>query len=244
MKQNLKNGGLRLDKFIAKATGSTRSKAKKLILSGQVNVDQNICKLVGLIVSSQNEISLSGKILAFTGNRYIILNKPKGTICSSKDEQYPSVLNLLGLNNLDKLHFAGRLDVDTSGLVLISDDGQWTHRITSPKYKQAKTYIVKISEILSKKASQQLETGVLLKDNIKPTLPAVVSTIDDYTVSITITEGRYHQVKRMFAAVGNHVVELHRLSIGSLILDETMETGKWRYLTEQEIESFSNIRLV
>ncbi|PHS17641.1 MAG: 16S rRNA pseudouridine(516) synthase [Kangiella sp.] len=235
---------MRLDKFIAKATGSTRSKAKKLILSGQVNVDQTICKSVGLIVSSQNQIELSGDVLAFTGNRYILLNKPKGCICSSKDEQYPSVFNLLGLNNLDKLHFAGRLDVDTSGLVLISDDGQWTHRITSPKHKHAKTYIVSTSEPLTKKAIQQLKTGVLLKDNVKPTLPAVVSTIDDYTYSIAITEGRYHQVKRMFAAVGNHVVELHRRSIGSLNIDETMEMGQWRHLTEKEIESFSNIHLV
>ncbi|PCI72719.1 MAG: 16S rRNA pseudouridine(516) synthase [Gammaproteobacteria bacterium] len=238
MSQNLKKSGLRLDKFIAKATGSTRSKAKKLILSGQVSVDQKICKSVGLIVSSQNQIELSGDVLAFTGNRYILINKPKGCICSSKDEQYPSVFNLLGLNNLDKLHFAGRLDVDTSGLVLISDDGQWTHRITSPTHKQAKTYIVTTSEPLTRKAIQQLEKGVLLKDSAKPTLPAIVSTIDDYTYSIAITEGRYHQVKRMFAAVGNHVVELHRRSIGSLILDETMEDGQWRHLTEKEIESF------
>jgi len=236
--QNLKKSGLRLDKFIAKETGSTRSKAKKLILSGQVSVDQKICKSVGLIVSSQNQIELSGDVLAFTGNRYILLNKPKGCICSSKDEQYPSVFNLLGLNNLDKLHFAGRLDADTSGLVLISDDGQWTHRITSPKHKQAKTYIVTTSEPLSKKAIQQLKTGVLLKDNVKPTLPAVVLTIDDYNYSIAIMEGRYHQVKRMFTAVGNHVVELHRRSIGSLILDEKMESGQWRHLTEKEIESF------
>ena len=192
MSLSSKNTALRLDKFIAKTTGCTRSKAKKLILSGQVNVDQNTCKSVGLIVSPQNEVLLSGKILAFIGNRYILLNKPKGTICSNKDEQYPSVLNLLDLVNLDDLHFAGRLDADTSGLVLISDDGQWTHRITSPKHKQAKTYIVTTSEPLSEKASQQLEAGVLLKDNAKPTLPAVVSAIDDYTCSITITEGRYH----------------------------------------------------
>jgi 16S rRNA pseudouridine516 synthase len=229
---------MRLDKFVAKASDIPRSKAKKLITSGLVTVDNEQCKSVGLIVSDQHSVSLSGKPLSYRQQRYILLNKPRGYICSRKDEQYPSALNLLGMTNLAKLHFAGRLDVDTSGLVLISDDGQWTHRVTSPRHKQPKTYIVEVTTPLSDEQRQQLEKGVLLKDSDKLTKTAVVSVIDNDRISLTITEGRYHQVKRMLAAVNNHVTGLHRESIGHLKVDEELSSGKWRYLTEQEITGF------
>ncbi len=229
---------MRLDKFVAKASNVPRSKAKKLITSGLVTVDNELCKSVGLIISEQQLVSLSGKPLSYRQQRYILLNKPKGYICSTKDEQHPSALNLLGMTSLAKLHFAGRLDVDTSGLVLISDDGQWTHRVTSPRYKQPKNYIVEITTPLSDEQQQQLEKGILLKDSEKVTLPAVVSVIDNDKISLTITEGRYHQVKRMLAAVGSHVTGLHRESIGHLKVGEELNSGEWRYLTEQEIAGF------
>ncbi len=229
---------MRLDKFVAKTSNVARSKAKKLITSGQVAVDKCVCKSVGQIISEQQSVELSGKLLVDIKQQYILLNKPKGYICSTKDEQYPSALNLLDMTSLSKLHFAGRLDVDTSGLVLISDDGQWTHRVTSPKHKQPKCYIVETSEPLSQKSFDKLEKGVFLKDSDKATLPAKVSLMDKSLISLTITEGRYHQVRRMLAAVGNHVTALHRISIGSIVIDEKLNSGEWRYLTEQEIESF------
>jgi len=225
---------MRLDKFVAKSADIPRSSAKKWIRSGLVSVDQNICKSASLLISDQQSIELSGNPLSYLRQQYILLNKPKGYICSTKDEQYPSALNLLTTNSLTKLHFAGRLDVETSGLVLISDDGQWTHRVTSPRYLHKKTYIVTTSEAVSDAQQQKLTTGVMLNDSDKATLPAHIEIIDKNTLSLTITEGRYHQVKRMLAAVGNHVIGLHRHSIGRLIINEKISAGDWRYLTEEE----------
>lgn len=229
---------MRLDKFVAKAADIPRSKAKKLISSGKVSVDQSICLSTGLLISDNQSIQLFGNVLSYVRQQYILLNKPKGYICSTKDEQYPSALNLLDTISLANLHFAGRLDVDTSGLVLISNDGQWTHRVASPKHQHSKTYIVSTSEAVSSEQKQKLIRGVILKDSDNATLPAIVETISEKVISLTITEGRYHQVKRMLAAVGNHVIGLHRRSIGRLIIEEKMTTGEWRYLTKEEISWF------
>jgi len=229
---------MRLDKFVAKAADIPRSKAKKLIISGKVSVDQDICKSTGLLISDQQSIELFGRALCYVQQQYILLNKPKGYICSTKDEQYPSALNLLDTISLANLHFAGRLDVDTSGLVLISNDGQWTHRVTSPKHRYEKRYIVSTSEAVSSEQRQKLTRGVILKDSDNPTLPAITETISEKVISLTITEGRYHQVKRMLAAVGNHVIGLHRQSIGRLIIEDEMAVGDWRYLSKEEISWF------
>lgn len=176
--------------------------------------------------------------MSFPSKRYFLLNKPKGYICSTKDEEYPSALNLLQLANTDKLHFAGRLDADTTGLVLISDDGQWTHRITSPKYKHVKVYLVLLDSHITKEMIGKFEKGVVLNDSTKPTEPAQVQVIDPNKIKLSIAEGRYHQVKRMLAAVGNHVVDLHRESIGRIKLDDSIELGKWRELDSTEIKHF------
>lgn len=229
---------MRLDKYVAKAADLTRSQAKKLISAGQVTIDTVVEKSSGLVVSGSESISLSGNVLTLIAQRYILLNKPKGYLCSSKDEQYPSALNLLQVPNKSKLHFAGRLDVDTTGLVLISDDGQWTHRITSPKYRHNKTYAVDLTEKLSDTNIETLSSGVLLKDSDKLTATAQVDVVKDAKIRLTITEGRYHQVKRMIAAVGSHVTNLHRESIGSVTLGDQLKLGGWRYLTSEEIKSF------
>lgn len=229
---------MRLDKFIAKAANIPRSKAKKNILSGQVMVDNIICKSVGQAINIQQPITLSGELLHLIEHHYILLHKPKAYICSTKDEQHPSALNLLNNIKSQNLHFAGRLDVDTTGLVLISDDGQWTHRVTSPNHQHSKTYIVTTEIPVSAKQRQKLTTGVVLKDSDRMTLPAIVELIDEQRISLAITEGRYHQVKRMLAAVGNRVVDLHRQSIGGLTIDDNLNTGEWRYLTDEEVNSF------
>lgn len=229
---------MRLDKYIAKAQLISRSHAKKLIRSGWVLVDDVAQKSTGLIVNENQVIQLKNQILTLVVNQYILLNKPKGTICSSKDEEHPTALNCLNIKDKANLHFAGRLDQDTTGLVLMSNDGQWTHRITSPKHKQAKTYLVTLTSALSIESIKSLESGVLLKDSDKPTLPAQVEVVDELKIKLTLTEGRYHQVKRMLVAVGNHVTELHRLSIGRVTIGDTLKIGEWRYLTQEEIEFF------
>lgn len=139
--------------------------------------------------------------------------------------------------NPQDLHFAGRLDVDTTGLVLITDDGQWSHRITSPKHKCDKTYRVWLADPVTDDYARQLQEGVQLRSERELTLPAQMETVGEKEVLLTIHEGKYHQVKRMFAALGNKVVALHRERVGDIILDEALDPGEYRYLTEQEIES-------
>ncbi len=229
---------MRLDKLISKASGESRATAKKRILSGQITIDGKISRSVGLNVSGKELFEMSGKPLIYRKFRYILLNKPKGYVCSTKDEDYPSALNLLELLNPSKLHFAGRLDVDTTGMVLISDDGQWTHRVTSPKNKQYKYYVVETYEPLPQESIDKIANGVKLKDSTSPTLPAIVAKQADTVITLGICEGRYHQVKRMIAAVGSRVTSLHRNSIGNIKLDKDMQSGDWRYLTEQEVALF------
>ncbi len=235
---------MRLDKHIAKSLACTRSSAKKKITSGCVSVNQQIQKKAGYIVNAEQQVCFNGVVLTEISPVYILLNKPKGYVCSTRDENYPSALNLITHITSSSLHFAGRLDQDTTGLVLISDDGQWTHRITSPKHKQNKTYLVTTSEKLSAENIQRLENGLMLTGEDKPTKPAKVSIFEHNMITLTITEGRYHQVKRMIAAVGSSVTKLHRLSIGKLSLsknlkpDNDLQPGEWRFLEKQEINYF------
>jgi len=229
---------MRLDKFVSKALGQSRSQVKKLIVSGQISVDQFAQKDAGYIVDLSEVIEYQGCKLEVIANHYLLLNKPKNYICSSIDEQYPSALKLLNLSSTKHLHFAGRLDADTSGLVLITDDGQWSHRIASPRHKQIKVYQVDLAEPLSGSDIALLEKGILLKDAKALTKPAKVTRLSDRQILLAITEGRYHQVKRMIGAVGNRVTNLHRQSIGCVTLEDELVIGQWRKLTDQEIDSF------
>lgn len=228
---------MRLDKFISQAAKVTRSQAKKLITSQRVTIDGQPLINPSLKIFQESKVRLDEKPVKRPEKRYILLHKPAGFICSTIDEEYPSALKLLDIDDCSKLHFAGRLDQDTTGLVLISDDGDWTHRVTSPKNKCSKTYRVWLAEPLDDKAKTVLEEGVLLKSESKPTKPAQLQVLAEKEVLLTIVEGKYHQVKRMFAAVGNRVVSLHRESIGELSLNDLEESG-WRHLNSAEIAKF------
>ena len=231
---------MRLDKYLCQNTNLTRSLAKKAISSGQVSVNLKCVKNAAFKVKPNDEILYSGKQILALGHRYLMLNKPQGYICSTQDEVHPSVLNLIDVEQCDSLHIAGRLDVDTTGLVLITDDGQWSHRVTSPKKNCLKSYQVDLVENIDTDSIELFEKGVLLKNETKPTLPAQLILQSKKKALLSIQEGRYHQVKRMFAALGNHVEALHRVSIGSIILDSQLDDGEWRYLTEDEITSINS----
>ena len=188
-------------------------------------------------VSPTMTICLEGEPLSLIGTRYIMMHKPVDTLCSNVDEVYPSVLTLLDEPLLDRLHFAGRLDADTTGLLLITDDGQWSHKVTSPKRECGKRYRVWLAEPLVVDAEQRLQDGLELRGESELTRPALLQRISETEVLLTITEGKYHQVKRMFAALGNKVIGLHREAIGAIELDAELTEGEWRYLTDAEIAS-------
>ncbi|ABR74043.1 16S rRNA pseudouridine(516) synthase [Actinobacillus succinogenes] len=229
---------MRLDKFIAQQTGLTRSQATKSIRQGVVEVNGNMEKSGALKVSPQDEIVFDGEPLPWLeGLQYFMLNKPQGYVCSHEDGDYPTVYQFFDYPLAGKLHTAGRLDADTTGLVLLTDDGQWSHRVTSPKHYCEKTYLVTLADPVESNYQSACEQGILLRGEKEATKPAKLEIIDDYNVNLTITEGRYHQVKRMFAALGNKVVALHRWRVGTVVLDDDLEEGGFRALTQQEIEA-------
>ena len=245
---------MRLDKFICKSTELTRNEAKKLLKGGEVRVNGDISKNAAMQVHENNDITIDGQTLTARTSRYYILHKMVDSICSNVDEVYPSVLNFIDVDKAFDLHIAGRLDADTTGLVLITDDGRWSHNVISPKKECKKTYRVwlrnPISIEKSVKLIEQFKEGIQLQGESSLTRPAILELVTGngiYTkeaaqetneVLLTITEGKYHQVKRMFAAVGNRVVGLHREQIGAIELGD-LAPGEWRSLTQTEIDLFS-----
>lgn len=229
---------MRLDRFICECTELTRSLAKKALHRGDITCNGEVVKNSGYKVSDTCEVKLLGQRLVHGGEHYIMLNKPADTVCSNVGEAgYASVLALLDLPKAETLQIAGRLDADTTGLVLITSNGQWGHKITSPKKACGKRYRVTLAEPLVASAEKSLEDGILLRNEKKPTKPAKLERISETEVLLTIIEGKYHQVKRMFAALGNRVTALHREQVGMIELDDSLEAGEWRELTPEEIES-------
>ena len=231
---------MRLDKFLSQHLGISRSLVARELRAGNITVDDEIVKSGSFQVTPEKEVAYDGNVLAqITGPRYFMLHKPQGYICSTDDPTHPTILYFIEEPLAQKLHSAGRLDIDTTGLVLLTDDGQWSHRITSPKHHCEKTYRVQLSEDIADDVIIQFEQGIMLNGEKEPTKPAKLEVITPRKVLLTISEGRYHQVKRMFAAVGNHVCGLHRERVGDIWLDSSLEPGEYRALTDDEINSIT-----
>ena len=229
---------MRLDKFVCDCTGLTRSQAGKLIRQGEILLNGVLCKQPSQQVRDIDSVLYDGEPLALIGPRYILLHKPAGYVCSTDDPDHNTVFVLLEEANADKLHTVGRLDLDTTGLLLITDDGQWSHKISSPKHQCAKTYRAWLADPVEDSAIAQFAEGVMLRGEKDLTKPAQLEIVSPTECLLTIHEGRYHQVKRMFAALGNKVVRLHRERVGSLQLDAGLAEGEYRHLSADEIASF------
>jgi 16S rRNA pseudouridine516 synthase len=227
---------MRLDKFICKSTDLTRNEATLLINSGNIIVNNEAVSNEATQVHENNDVMLDGKKLIARASRYILMHKPLNTICSNIDEVYPSLFNYIDVEKAEDLHIAGRLDADTTGLVLITDDGRWSFNIITPNKQCEKTYRVGLRNPIADDAADTFKQGVQLQGEKQLTLPAKLEVVTSNEVLLTITEGKYHQVKRMFSAIGNRVVTLHREQIGNIKLD--IEVGKWRFLTPEEVDCF------
>ena len=234
---------MRLDKFISKATELSRKESKKILHASEVTVNDEVVKDPGLHVDIINdEVLWAGEPLSVaTGNRYILLHKPEGFECTLKAKEYPIVTELIAVPELGSLRIAGRLDVDTTGALLLSDDGGWLHRVTNPKHEHAKVYELTLADPMNEeeqaRAIKKVGEGILLEGDYEPTKPATLDFIDETHARLTLEQGKYHQVKRMMGYFGNKVVELHRASIGHITLDG-LERGDSRFLTPEEVEKF------
>lgn len=231
---------MRLDKYLAHAQVGTRKEVKLLIRKKHVTVNGEIVIKDDVHIDEVHDVvCVDGEEIYYETMVYLMLNKPSGVISATVDEVHETVLDCIGASLPKDCFPVGRLDIDTEGLLLITNDGKLSHFLLSPKHHVKKTYYVEMKNILSKEDIEILENGsiVLYEKVIKP---AKVEVIDDYHCYLTIEEGRYHQVKRMMSAVGNEVLYLKRISMGSLRLDENLQTGEWRWLSEEEVQALKN----
>ena len=227
---------MRLDKYIADSALITRTEATKAIRVGRVTVDGRAARDPAAKIDEKSVTAcLDGVRLGYTEMTYIMLNKPTGTVSTTEANDPKSVMNLLPpeMKRLDMFP-CGRLDIDTVGLLIITNDGQTAHALLSPKHHCEKTYRFECLP-LPAGAKERLENGIELKDFTSK--PCSVRLDDETHGEITVTEGKYHQIKRMFHAVGSEITFLERVSFGGIELDGTLPRGKWRFLTEDEISS-------
>lgn len=226
---------MRLDKFLCDTAGLTRTEAKNAVKKGQIAVNGQVQKAADFKVEENTDtVTFQGRPLSYAAFHYYILHKPAGVITATEDKKESTVMDILREEKVKNLFPVGRLDKDTEGLLLITDDGELAHNLLSPKKHVDKEYLVKVRDSISEDDCRKLSEGVDIGDE-KPTAPAKVERVAEKEILLTIREGRFHQVKRMLQAVGNEVLYLKRLSMGSLRLPKDLEKGAYRPLSEDEI---------
>ena len=242
---------MRLDKFLSEQNIGTRKQIKEYVKNGRCQINGTVATKSDIHIDENKDvISFDGVALSYSRFHYFMLYKPIGVVSATRDGRNETVLDILSEENVKGLSPCGRLDIDTEGLLLLTDDGELIHKLLSPKKHVDKVYEVHLAHELDETSIAKLEKGVDIGDrkddgSVDYTLPARVITREDDNdgrpvIHLIICEGRFHQVKRMLEAVGNEVLFLKRLSIGSLVLDSELEAGDYRPLTDEEIESLKN----
>lgn len=236
---------LRLDKFLADMGVGTRQEVKQKIRKGMVSVDGMSVKTPEQKIDPKHQIvCVSGKAIAYAAYEYYMLNKPAGVVSATEDKKDKTVIDCIKNKRRKDLFPVGRLDKDTEGLLLITNDGALAHRLLSPKKHVDKTYYARIDGFVTEETKARFLSGVNIgTDEAEEwTMPArleIIKAADESEIRLTIQEGKYHQVKRMFESQGMKVTYLKRESMGMLRLDETLETGEYRELTKEEVELLS-----
>ena len=230
---------IRLDKFLADMGRGTRSQIREMAKKGRISINGQPVKKTDLKVDPERDaVAVDGQPVAYVTHEYYMLHKPAGVVTATEDNLHRTVMDLLKTARKD-LFPVGRLDIDTEGLLLITNDGELAHQLLSPKKHVDKTYYARVAGRITEEHKKIFAAGVDIGDE-KPALPAelrILSSEEISEVELTIHEGRFHQVKRMFHAVGGEVLYLKRTSMGSLRLDECLEPGQYRRLTEDEIRA-------
>lgn len=236
---------VRLDKYLADMNVGTRSEVKTLIKKKRVKVNGAIVNKENIKIDIENdEVMLDGSLISYVEYEYYMLNKPAGVVSATEDSKDRTVVDLIK-GNTKELFPVGRLDKDTEGLLILTNDGQLAHNLLSPKKHVDKKYYARIKGVVDIEHIEQFSKGLNINDEYitKPALLEIISVDKENNQSeiyVTITEGKYHQVKRMFKAVGMEVVYLKRVSMGRIILDERLELGEYRLLSDEEVRLLKN----
>lgn len=238
---------MRLDKYIAENTTYSRTDAKRFIKQQRIRVGDELALSAAQKLDNGVAVYIDEHIIEPVGLVYLMMHKPQGYVCATEDAEHPTVIDLVSERSrfigsdsnyqrirAAKLQIVGRLDRDTTGLLLLTNDGDWNHRTSSPRHDCDKSYVAELDATLNESICAQFAEGIHLRNEDKTTLPAKLEILSSKCARVTIHEGRYHQVKRMFAACGNRVVNLHRERIGKLTLDDSLALGNFRLLSADE----------
>ena len=233
---------MRLDKYLVACAVGSRTEVKNFLKAGRVTVNGKKEKSAKLQINEEaDEICFDGQVLHYEEFVYYMMNKPQGVISATEDPKHKTVLDLLDdLARSKEVFPVGRLDIDTHGLLLLTNDGKLAHALLSPKRHVDKTYLAQVKGIMTQEDVEKFAQGIPLKDFTCQPARLELVTIDteknQSQIRVTIAEGKFHQVKRMVAYCGKEVVDLQRLTMGTLTLDENLKRGEWRRLTKEELE--------
>ena len=225
----------RLDQFFAKRLQISKKAVRVLLLENRVEVDGQICKEVDKQINEFSQIKFEGKWLQNHTRQYFMLNKPDGVVSATKDDIHPTALSLLGDVNLELMHIAGRLDLHSTGLLLITNDSCWSEALMAPDTKVDKQYLVTLANPIDESYISAFADGMYFGYEDIVTKPAKLEVVSTYQARVTLQEGKYHQVKRMFGRFRNPVIALHRESIGAITLDNDLAPGEYRRLSGCEL---------
>lgn len=239
----MKSKRARLDRFLSEKLSINRKAVHLLLAQGRVYVDKQIARDVQLLVDEYTHVRFDGQVLQANTPSYILLHKPKGVVSATKDKKHTTVIDLLPIDCPQNLHIVGRLDFNSTGLILLTNDGRWSRRLSQPESHIKKCYRVSLDKPVTQTVIEAFAEGIYFAFENIVTRPVQLSLIADahdvneYHAQVIMEEGRYHQIKRMFGYFQIEVLSLHRTSVGSLVLDESLAEGESRHLTETEIHT-------
>lgn len=225
----------RIDRLLSQALGCPRKAIRPLLAAGRVQADGVCVRDIHQVVDAFTRITVDGQVLQARTPLYLMLHKPKGCASATQDPQHPTVLDLIDAPFRDELHIAGRLDFNTTGLLLLTNDGGWSRLLTDPQHSLPKVYLVTTEDPIEPHYADVFAQGIYFAYENLTTRPAQLQILDTHHARLTLMEGRYHQVKRMFGHFNNKVLALHRERIGGLALPDDLAPGHWRALTADDM---------
>jgi len=228
---------MRLDRFVNRKTQYGQQRVRMLLATGKVRLEGELCTDGTRSINQFSRVELAGELLQWAQPYYVMLHKPIAYVSATRDKKHPTVVDLIQETFSAELHIAGRLDFNTTGLMLLTNDGQWSRRITEPAEKKPKTYLVTTQHPITSEYTQQFKRGIYLAREKMTTHSAELDILEPRLGRLTIYEGRYHQVKRMFGFFDNRVLALHRERMGAIVLDPLLPAGQYRPLSVLEIAS-------
>jgi len=231
----------RLDRFISSKAGISQKAVRPILAQGRILVDGRVATDTQQLVDEFSHIIFDDQVLQANSPRYLMMNKPKGVVSATKDDKHKTVIDLLEQADRDSLHIVGRLDFNSTGLLLLTNDGRWSRQLTEPDRKITKLYRVKLANPITQATINAFAEGMYFEYEDITTRPAQLDIISDYVAEVSLTEGKYHQIKRMFGRFQNEVLELHRIAIGNLKLDPSLAAGESRQLTAEEVNTSTSI---